>query len=134
MCGVTNLHQNGENTNGSESLVITEGTYLVCCSYRELAEWWRDDGEASVDEIVVVQRCSWSPPPHPLASSLFSAHLPPVSFLRLPPLCLTLSCSRASICLQSFLPSPPTPSLSSSSQISPISLSFPQLLPCPLPV
>lgn len=95
--------------------------------------WWRGDGEASMDETVVVGL-------HHLilvlmASSLFSAHLPAVSFLHVPPLCLTPSCWRASICLQSFSPSPPTPfSSSPSSQISPISLPFPQLLPRPLPV
>lgn len=50
-----------------------------------------------------VRHCSWSLPSHP------PAHLPPLSFLHLPPLCLTLSCLRASICLQSFPPSPLTP-------------------------
>lgn len=56
-----------------------------------------------------VQHCSRSPPSHPLPPSLFPAHLPPLSFLRQPPLCLTLSRLRASICLQSFPPSPLTP-------------------------
>lgn len=56
-----------------------------------------------------VQHCSRSPPSHPLPPSLFPAHLPPLSFLRQPPFCLTLSHLRASICLQSFPPSPLTP-------------------------
>lgn len=40
--------------------MIIEVTYLVCYSYREFAGWWMDDGDASMDEIVVVQCCSQS--------------------------------------------------------------------------
>lgn len=42
---------------------------------------------------------------------VFVSHCPSLSVLRLPPLCLTLSCLRASICLQSFPPSPHPPRL-----------------------
>lgn len=48
--------------------------------------------------------------------------------------CLTLSCLRASICLQSFPPSPHTPYSSPSTQISFHSLSLPQFLPSSHPV
>lgn len=47
---------------------------------------------------------------HPLLSVslfVFISHCPSLFVLHLPPLCLTLSCLRASICLQSFPPSPP---------------------------
>lgn len=46
---------------------------------------------------------------HPFLSVslfVFISHCPSLFVLRLPPLCLTLSCLRASICLQSFPPSP----------------------------
>lgn len=80
----------------------------------------------------VVQSYNQSPPSPSITFSVFlfvfiSQH-PSLFIWHLPPLCLTLSCLRASICLQSFPPSPHTPWLSPSAQISPISLSFPQLL------
>lgn len=129
--GVTNLHRNGENTNRSESLVILEVTYLVCCSYSKSVGWWRDDGEASMGEIVVVQRSSRSPPPHPLGFLFVFSSPSCISLLS-----VSLYLARALAYVSNhFLPAPPTPSLSSpSSQISPISLSFPQLLLRPLPV
>lgn len=65
---------------------------------------------------------------------VFISHCPSLFILHLPPLCLTLSCLRASICLQSSPPSPHTPYSSPSTQISFRSLSLHQLLPSSRPV
>lgn len=77
----------------------------------------------------MAQCCNQSPPSPriPLLSVslfVFISHCPSLFVLHLPPLCLTLSCLRASICLQSFPPSPPTPPPlpSPSSQISSLPL------------
>lgn len=62
--------------------------------------------------------------------SVFISHCPTLFVRHLPPLCLTLSCLRASICLQSFPPSPPLLCSLHPLQISsfPSSPSHPQLL------
>lgn len=58
----------------------------------------------------------------PLHFFVFISHSPSLVILHLPPLCPTLSCLRATICLQSFPPSPHSPSYSPFSQISSLSL------------
>lgn len=60
----------------------------------------------------MAQRRNPSPPPPRIPFSRFLSlfsylTVPPLSVLHLPPLCLTLSCLSASICLQSFPLSPP---------------------------
>ncbi len=58
----------------------------------------------------MAQCCNQSPPSPCIPFSpflfVFISQCPSLFVLRLPPLCLTLSCLRASICLQSFPPSP----------------------------
>lgn len=65
-------------------------------------------------------------PLHPFSPFLFVfiSHCPSLFILHLPPLCLTLSCLRASICLQSFPPSPHPSVPAPSSYISSLPLCF----------
>ncbi len=59
---------------------------------------------------------------------VFISHCPSLFVLHLPPLCLTLSCLRASICLQSFPPSPQPLAFSFLPDFLSSPLSLPQLL------